>query len=72
MMPVKKSGLGLLNLVTSAHDNYLRSTWRNAELVQTVTEGGEFSNDDHLRTLSEERRYGKKYRDVAYESRLKI
>ena len=31
---------------------------------------GVFSNAEHLRTLSEERRDGKKSRDVAYKSRL--
>ena len=36
-----------------------------------MTGGGAFSNADHLRTLSEERRDGKKDQDVAYKSRLK-
>ena len=35
-----------------------------------MTGGGEFSNADHLRTLSDERRDGKEAWDVAYESRL--
>ena len=34
-------------------------------------EGGAFYNSDHLRTLSEERRDGKKDRDAAYETKLK-
>ena len=33
--------------------------------------GGGFSNSDHLRTLSEERRDGKEAQDVAYKYRLK-
>ena len=41
------------------------------ELVRSVTGGGAFYYADHLRTLSEERRDGKKYRDAAYESKLK-
>ena len=36
-----------------------------------MTEGGGFSNDDHLRTLIEEQRDGKEAWDVAYESRVK-
>ena len=36
-----------------------------------MTGGGSFSYYDHLRTLSEERRDGKKDRDVAYEAKLK-
>ena len=36
-----------------------------------MTVEGEFSNADHLRTLSEEQRDGKKSWDVAYKSRLK-
>ena len=70
-MPVKKAGLGLLNTVTSAQENYLRSTKGSTELMRDVTGGGGLSNTDHLRTLSEERRDGKEARDVEYESRLK-
>ena len=33
--------------------------------------GGDFSNADHLQTLSEERRDRKKDREVAHESRIK-
>ena len=35
-----------------------------------MTVGGAFSNADHLRPLSEERRDGKKERDAAYKSKL--
>ena len=70
-MPINKPRLGLLNTVTSAQEKYLISTRGSTELVRSVTGGGELSNADHLRTLSEERRDGKKDRDVAYESRLK-
>ena len=70
-MPVKKSGLGLLNPVTSYQENYLRSTRGITELVRAVTGGGALSNANHLRDLSEERRERKKDQDVAYGSRLK-
>ena len=59
-MTVKKSGLGVLNLVTSAQEKYLSSMWGSAKLVEAVTEGGAFSNADHLRILGEERRDVKK------------
>ena len=36
-----------------------------------MTGGGAFFNADHLQNLTEEQRDGKKYRDVAHESRLK-
>ena len=71
-MPVKRSGPGLLNPVTPSQENYLRSTQGSTELVWSVTGGGEFSNADHLRTLIEERRDGKKERDVAYEYIFKV
>ena len=32
---------------------------------------GVFSNDDHIRTLGEERRYRKKYREAANETKVK-
>ena len=59
-MIVKKSGLGILNPVASAQENYLSSIWWIMELVQAVTGGGVFSNADHLRTLSEEIHDGNK------------
>ena len=52
-MPVKKSGLGLLNPVTSAKDEYLSSQRGSVELIKAVAGGGEFSNADHIQTLSE-------------------
>ena len=36
-----------------------------------MTVGGAFSNANHLRTLCEEIRERKKYRDAAYETKLK-
>ena len=41
-MPVNKSGLGILNPVTSSQEKYLSSTRGSAELVRVVT-GGEHS-----------------------------
>ena len=71
MMPVRKAVLGLLSPVTSAQEKYSSSTQGSAKLTRSVMGGGEFSNANHLRTLSEERRDGKEARDVAYKSRLK-
>ena len=70
-MTVKKYGLGILNPLTSAQEKYLISQRGSAELVRSVIKGGALSNANHLRTLSVERRDGKKYRDAAYKSKLK-
>ena len=70
-MPFNKAGLGLLNPVISAQEEYLSSTRGSAELLQAVTRGGAFSNDNHLWNLSEERCDRKKDRDITYKSRLK-
>ena len=70
-MPVKKSGLGILNPVPSAQEKYLSYHRGSAEMVWAVTGGGALYNADHLWTLSEERRGGNKYRDASYESKLK-
>ena len=70
-MSVRKSGLGFLNPVTSDQEKYLRSTRGSLELIWAVTGGGELSNADHLRILSEERHDGKESQDIAYKSRLK-
>ena len=56
IIPVKKSGLGILNPLTLAQEKYLSSQRGSTELVWSVTGGGAFSNADHLQTLSEERR----------------
>ena len=70
-MPFRKYSLGLLNTVTSAQEKYLSSTRGSIELIQAVAGGGEFSNADHLRTLSEDQRERKESQDVAYKYRLK-
>ena len=71
-MTVKKAGPGLLNPVTSSQEKYLSSTRGSTELVRAMTGGEAFYNADHLRTLSEEQRDGKKSQDIVYESRLKV
>ena len=70
-MTFKKSGMGILNPVTSAQDKYKISQRGSAELVRAVTGGGAFSNAFHLWTTIEEKRDGKKDRDAAYETKLK-
>ena len=52
-MIVKKSGLGLLYLVSSAQEEYFSSQRGSAELIRAVMGGGAFSNADHLWTPSE-------------------
>ena len=71
MMPVRKSRLRILNIVMSSQEKYLSSMQGRAGLIRAVTGGGGFSNADHLRTLSQERRDGKESWEVAYESILK-
>ena len=56
MMPVKKSGLGLLNTVTPEKEKYLSSQRRSGELIRAVTGGGAFSNDKQLLEIGEESR----------------
>ena len=70
-MSVNKYVMVLLNPLTSAQEKYLSSQRGIAELVRAVTGGGEFSNADHLQTLSEEQCDGEKSWDSAYESKLK-
>ena len=70
-MPVKKSRLGILNMVTPAQEKNLFSHWGSSELVRDVTVNGELSNADHLQALNEERRDGQKDREALYESKLK-
>ena len=72
MMLVEKSGLGLLNPVTSEHEKYLSSQQGRAELIQAVTGAGALSNADNLRTLWKERRNRKKDRETVYENNLKV
>ena len=52
-MIVKKAGLGLLYLVSSAQEEYFRSQRRSAELIRDVMGGEALSNADHLWTPSE-------------------
>ena len=70
-MPVKKAGLGLLNIVTSAKEKYLSYHQGSAKLIRDVTGGGAFSSADHLLELGEERRDGQKKWDDANDATLK-
>ena len=54
--PVKKSGLGLRNPMTSANDKYLSYQRTNKEFIRAVTGGGVFSNDNYLLVIRKERR----------------
>ena len=53
-MPVKKTGLGLLNPVKSAKEKYLSLQRTGVGIIRAVTEGGALSNADCLLTLREE------------------
>ena len=52
-MPIKKSGLGLLNPVKPEQEKYSSPQRGSAELVWAVTGGGAFSNANHLQTIGE-------------------
>ena len=54
-MLAKKSGLGLLNIVTSVNKKYRSLKCSRTYLIQDVTGEGVFSNDDQLLALREER-----------------
>ena len=69
---VKKAILELLNPVTSAKDKCLSSQQSSAKLIWAVTEGGKFSNADHLLVLREERREGQKNRYDANDAKIKV
>ena len=68
-MPIKKAGLGLLNPVTSDKGEYLSSQRVSTELIRAVTEGGSFSNADHL--LAGESRDRQKNLDDANKKKLR-
>ena len=57
-MPVKKSGLGLLNPVTSTNKKYLSVQRASTELIWSVTGEGAFYNANHLLVPREERNDG--------------
>ena len=69
-MPVKKYGIGILNLVMREQEIHLSSQRGSAELVHVMMGVGELSNTEHLQTLSEGRHDEKKYRDSAYETKI--
>ena len=53
-MPVKKSVLGLLNLVTSTNEKYISLKNVGTELILSVTREDTFSNTNKLLALREE------------------
>ena len=59
-IPVKKSGLDLLNPMTSVNKKYLSLQRASTELLKYVTGEVNFSNANHLLVLREEKRDGKK------------
>ena len=59
-IPVKKSGLGLLNAVTPKKYKYLSFQRKSKYLILSVMGGGAFSNANQILSLREERRDGQK------------
>ena len=59
-MPVKKTGIGLLNPVMYVNDKYLSYHIASTEFIRAMTGEGTLSNADHLLELREERRDGQK------------
>ena len=60
-MTVKKSGLDLLDIVTSTNKKHLSLQRARTELICNGTGEGKFSISDRLLAFREERRDGKKY-----------
>ena len=67
----KKSGLGLLNTVTSANKKYPSSQCENKELIPAVTGEGKFFNAYHLLAIRDERREGQKIRTEVNNAKIK-
>ena len=63
-MPVKKSGLGLQDLVTSSNDKYLSLICTSRDLIGSLAGESEFSTTYNLQAVKEERCGGKKSSDV--------
>ena len=72
MLPVKKSGVGLHNPVTSASDKYNSFLRTSYKLIGAVKGDMDFSNDGRICQIKEERQDGKKYRDVANDAKLRV
>ena len=69
-MPVKKNGLGLQNLVTSANEKILSSQRTSTELIRGVTRECEFPTADHLQRVKKEMSEGKKAWDDVNDAKL--
>ena len=52
-MPIKVTGIGLLNQETSETEKCPSSQQGSAELIRAMTGGGAFSHANHLQTLGE-------------------
>ena len=69
-MLVKKTGLGLQNLVTSANEKILSSQRTSTELIRGVTRECEFPTADHLQRVKKEMSEGKKAWDDVNDAKL--
>ena len=69
--PVKKTGIGLKDLVTSRKEKYNSLLRASYNLIGAVTVKREFSTDDHIWAVNKERRNRKKYRDDANDAKLR-
>ena len=69
-MPVKKDGLGPLNLATSVKENYLISQWGSAGIIRAVTRGGAFSDANHLLDPRRGKHDGQKDRDDTNKTKI--
>ena len=70
-IPEKKSGLGLLNPVTSENEKYPSLKYASMELIWSVIGKIEFSNANHLLPPMEERRDSQEIRDDINHTKLK-
>ena len=69
-MPVKKYGLGLQKLLTSAYENFLSSRCASAKLIGAVKGESDFLTADHLQGVKEEIYDSRKIRDDTNEAKL--
>ena len=70
-MRVNKSGLGLLNIVTSTNEKESSSNRSSTELIQSMAAEGSFSNSNNLLALREERCNIRKKWDDVNDTKLK-
>ena len=70
--PLKKSGLGFQNTVTSDNENFLSLQHLSTEIIRAVMGESEFSTAGHLQLVNEERRDGRKTRDNINNVKLEV